>query len=204
MLEFVYSVELDWRGCGLSRSRSCSDSSSWWTCADRFILTVLITLNTRPSLWDLPSCIRPTLTVSVSRHIYMSLLQRCVCGFVPSQAVSCDGDWWPSSGDSLKLSARLNDERGNPSEVTAHVHHGSLCALIVLFKVRLYSLPSVSFLDNKRLRPRGKILRLLLSLLVLLMFLSRCDQIEFRQKSEWLTATEKTLLERKNSASFFH
>lgn len=50
--------------------------------------------------------------------------------------------------DSLKLSARLHDERGNPSEVTAHVHHGSLRALIVLFKVKLYLLSSVSFPDK--------------------------------------------------------
>lgn len=194
--------QLSWSGAGrwpaVKRQQQLMDlSSPGGRAACWYMASWQCSLPSTPDLYFSPLRSRErhqTRFHSKDRFLCMDMFSRLyiaghACCFLPSQVVSRDSDWCSSSCDSLKLSARLNDERRNPSEVTAHVHHRSLCALIVLFKAKLYLPSSVSFLDNKQLRPQGKILhdsccRCSVSLNVF----ARSDQIEFRVKSEWLTA----------------
>lgn len=143
------------------------DSSSWWTlrgrAADRWRPDSAHYPQQRPL--PKPAAPRPAAARPLSRREERFLRgrvnfpsERHVCLFSAAAGVSCDSDWCSSRWDSLQLSARLNDEKWNPSAVTAHVHQGSGCALIVFFKVNLYLLSCASFLDNKRLRPVGKTL----------------------------------------------
>lgn len=129
------------------------------------VLTALITLSTSPLLQpaetrragsDPGLTLRTHFCVWTCLHVFRSedtLAVFCRLRMFPVTVIDARHPC-----DSLQLSARLNDESRNPSEVTAHVHHHSLSALIVLFKVKLYLLSALSFLDNKQLRPAGKIL----------------------------------------------
>ena len=125
------------------------------------VLTALITLNTSPLLQPAETrragsgpgvTPRTRFCVRTRLHVFRSedaLAVFCRLRMFPLTVIDARHPC-----DSLQLSARLHDESRNPSEVTAHVHHRSLCALIVLFKVNLYLLSALSFLDNKQLSRR--------------------------------------------------
>lgn len=113
-------------------------------------MTALITPNLTLRLASDPVSHRGLM--SVCTHVYTCLFWRTRLRFC---AVSGRFLWQvidahrPATASSFLPDWTV--KRGNPSEVTAHVHHGSLCALIVLFRVKLCLLSSVSFLDNKPL-----------------------------------------------------